>query len=823
MHDTTTSSDLQLEQTAKALNTHSLPVKRQTSPSPPATPPATESYQIIDIRPPENNQTSDAFCDSNLVESIISGLDQPFNNKKIPTLVLYDSRGLQLFDQITYLPEYYLTNAEIDILQRKCSEIVANIPDGSALIELGAGALRKTSLILNGLQESKRNITYYALDLDLQELERSLSSLGTFDNIKLIGLLGTYDDGIEWLSTKFDQNTPKTIMWLGSSVGNLNRQEAGEFIGRVQEQCMREGDNFLIGIDQRNDAKKVALAYNEPAGITREFIMNGLDHLNEMLEQPFIDRNNFEYISDYRQDEGRHVAHYKAVRDCVLNYRPSHGAVTEITVLKDEMIYVESSYKYSSSEMDSLLDTAGLDTIGRWTDSKNQYSLLMADKRPFHFVRGTELRQEQDKASFPGVPSEYAWDQLWKCWDLITQTVLTRDMMFERPIALRHYFIFYIGHIPAFLDIQLSRALGESYTEPVKYADIFERGIDPDMDDPSICNPHSEVPVNPDDWPKLDDIIEYLHTVRQRLRSLMQDGATGKRHITKRLGRIIWLTYEHEAMHLETLLYMLVQSPNIGSPQGVKPTIWDEPTTTTLSSAPLHMINAGTVTIGHDDIESLDDQQDLLPGTEFGWDNENPKRQVSVNSFSIQSRPVTNGEYLQYLKENDRLNEIPSSWLRLDDGQLLVKTVFGPCPLAAASDWPVCVSGEQASAYAAIKGMRLPTEKEMMLFRDQYQHYADTKPPNIGFSNWHPTSVDNNTTHLLGDVWEWTSSVWDSYDGFETSVVYPGYSADFFDGKHNVILGGSWATIPAIAERRSFRNWYQRAYPYVFAGFRCVL
>jgi hypothetical protein len=139
MHDTTTSSDLQLEQTAKALNTHSLPVKRQTSPSPPATPPATESYQIIDIRPPENNQTSDAFCDSNLVESIISGLDQPVNNKKIPTLVLYDSRGLQLFDQITYLPEYYLTNAEIDILQRKCSEIVANIPDGSAVIELGAG------------------------------------------------------------------------------------------------------------------------------------------------------------------------------------------------------------------------------------------------------------------------------------------------------------------------------------------------------------------------------------------------------------------------------------------------------------------------------------------------------------------------------------------------------------------------------------------------------------------------------------------------------------------------------------------------------------
>jgi L-histidine Nalpha-methyltransferase / hercynylcysteine S-oxide synthase len=690
-------------------------------------------------------------------------------------------------------------------------------------LTLYTSALRKTSLILKALQENRRNITYYALDLDLQELERSLSSLGTFDNVKLVGLLGTYDDGVEWLSTKFDKSTPKTIMWLGSSVGNLDREEAGQFIGRIQEQCMMEGDNFFIGIDQRNDPQKIALAYNEPAGITREFIMNGLDHINDMLEQPFIDRNNFEYISDYRQDEGRHVAHYKAVRDCVLKYRPSNGALTQIVVIKDEMIYVESSYKYSPAEMDTLVDTAGLDFNGRWTDSQNQYSMLMAEKRPFHFARGLELKREQDKADFPGVPSEHAWNQLWKSWDLVTQTVLTKDMMFERPIALRHFFIFYIGHIPAFLDIQISRALEESYTEPTEYVDIFERGIDPDMDDPSICNPHSEVPVNPEDWPKLDAIIEYSHRVRQRVRSLMQDCATGKRHMTKRLGRIIWLTHEHEAMHLETLLYMLVQSPNIHTPSGVKATSWDIHATTTLSNAPLHMVHAGSVTVGHDDIERLDDDQDLTPGNEFGWDNENPKRQVAVNSFKIQSRPVTNGEYYTYLKESDLLDKMPCSWLRSEDGQLMVKTVFGPCPLEAAADWPVSVSGYQAEAYAASKGMRLPTEHELIHFREQYQHHKDVKAPNIGFSNWHPTNVDNNNIHLLGDVWEWTSSVWDTHDGFETSIVYPGYSADFFDGKHNVVLGGSWATLPIMAERRSFRNWYQRAYPYVFAGFRCAV
>lgn len=130
----------QTEPTSKSSTAHGLPTKRPASPSPPATPPpATEPLHIIDIRSTPNNGTDDAFGDSNLVDSIIAGLDKPFNHKTIPTLVLYDNRGLQLFDQITYLPEYYLTNAEIDILKHKCDEILSHIPDGSAVIELGAG------------------------------------------------------------------------------------------------------------------------------------------------------------------------------------------------------------------------------------------------------------------------------------------------------------------------------------------------------------------------------------------------------------------------------------------------------------------------------------------------------------------------------------------------------------------------------------------------------------------------------------------------------------------------------------------------------------
>lgn len=112
----------------------------RASPSIPVAPLAgTAAYQIVDIRSTPSSGTGDVFCDSNLVQSIVAGLDKPYNCKSIPTLVLYDNRGLQLFDQITYLPEYYLTNAEIDILKNKCHELLPHIPDGSAVIELGAG------------------------------------------------------------------------------------------------------------------------------------------------------------------------------------------------------------------------------------------------------------------------------------------------------------------------------------------------------------------------------------------------------------------------------------------------------------------------------------------------------------------------------------------------------------------------------------------------------------------------------------------------------------------------------------------------------------
>lgn len=736
-------------------------------------------------------------------------------------------------------------------------------------------------------------MAYYALDLDQHELDKSLASLGEFQYVQLYGLLGTYDQGIPWISKHFtSSDVQKNFLWMGSSIGNQNRLESAMFLRRLQRMCMEPGDFFVIGFDKRNAPEKIELAYDDSYGVTGEFIMNGLDHVNRIMGQEnFVNRAEFTYDSVYQEKQGRHLSHYRALVDTTIHYKTPQKEYN-IQIEKDELIHVEHSYKYSLGEIQSILSAADLNMVDYWSDSKDQYRLVLAESRPFIFDRNLEhvrstlfpskelFKQEpincyhcnegqlttidnievetldhsllNTNKAWPteALPTLHEWQELWKSWDLVTQHMLNREtMLHETPIAFRHPFIFYLGHIPCFLDIQLSRhkvdnELGTTdLTEPKWFTDVFERGIDPDMDDPSQCNPHSVVPVDKSKWPSVELISAYQGSVRQRLQRLLaywESEAFGSQSSSwvdskparRRQMRIVWMCFEHEAMHLETLLYMLVQSPNVIPPEGVATPSWKIASRTSkhisispLSEAPTLKIHQGSVTLGHNDSESSDllNNRGRNSLQEFGWDNENPERQVDVADFEIQIRPVTNGEYYAYLEETHQNDAIPFSWI-VQDGKTFVRTVFGPCPLPYAQNWPVQTSYKEAKGYAEFKGHRLPSEAELVLFRD-FTAAGKVKErmnkwTNIGFENWSPTDVSNEQIHNLGDVWEWTDTVWDAHDGFEASIIYPGYSADFFDGKHHVISGGSWATHPRIAERRSFRNWYQCGYPYAFSGFR---
>jgi hypothetical protein len=155
------------------------------------------------------------------------------------------------------------------------------------------------------------------------------------------------------------------------------------------------------------------------------------------------------------------------------------------------------------------------------------------------------------------LPTLHDWAALWATWDAISQRMLPGDELAGKPIKLRNACIFYLGHIPGFLDIQLCKAAGTPATEPAGYHAIFERGIDPDVDNPEQCHDHSEIP---DEWPPVEDILAYQDRVRARLRSLYGGDDGRPEDVPAAVAEAVWLAFEHEAMHIETFLYMLLQS-----------------------------------------------------------------------------------------------------------------------------------------------------------------------------------------------------------------------------------------------------------------------
>lgn len=305
--------------------------------------------------------------------------------------------------------------------------------------------------------------------------------------------------------------------------------------------------------------------------------------------------------------------------------------------------------------------------------------------------------------------------------------MIPEEELLEQPIKLRNACIFYLGHIPTFLDIHVTRATRGKPTKPSYYSQIFERGVDPDVDDPEQCHSHSEIP---DSWPPASEILDFQARVRDRTRKLY---TSGQANSDRRISRALWLAYEHEIMHLETLLYMLVQSEKTLAPPGsIHPDF-----EALARQSQQHAVANKWFDIPAQDIEiGLDDPDDNSgPDHYFGWDNEKPKRFVHVPSFKAQGRPIINREYAQYL-EKTGTKQVPASWVptRRDsaagengetNGHYInqpvsddfirgkaVRTVYGAVPLRLALDWPVSASYDELSGCARWMGGRIPTMEE---------------------------------------------------------------------------------------------------------------
>jgi iron(II)-dependent oxidoreductase len=417
------------------------------------------------------------------------------------------------------------------------------------------------------------------------------------------------------------------------------------------------------------------------------------------------------------------------------------------------------------------------------------------------------------------------------------------DALYERPILQRHRIIFYIGHLEAFdWNLFHERVLGLRAFHP-EFDRLFAFGIDP---------VGGGMPTDqPSDWPSIGAVRDYVREIRAVLDEKLTQALLDSNFSTCdgfALGTLLNVAVEHRLMHAETLAYMLHQLPldrKVRQRESVN-----------LSTPPVDHrsieIPAGAVTLGLAREDGL-----------FGWDNEYEAHTVNVPAFAIDQYKVTNRQYLEFISaggyetrafwgdggnDSDSNNEDwnwksaqgishPAFWRR-EGNQWLYRTMFDDVPLPL--DWPVYVSQAEAKAYARWAGKSLPTEAEWQRASCSTEHGDERAYPqgnenaveglgNFDFARWNPVPVNAfpegrsafGVQGMLGNGWEWTATEFAPFPGFEPFSFYRGYSADFFDGKHFVMKGGS-ARTAACMLRPTFRNWFQAHYQFIYTGFRCV-
>ncbi len=385
----------------------------------------------------------------------------------------------------------------------------------------------------------------------------------------------------------------------------------------------------------------------------------------------------------------------------------------------------------------------------------------------------------------------------------------------DRPIPLRHPVIFYEGHLAAFSFNKLCReALGEASID-AHLERLFERGIDPS--DAADAARHER-----ESWPSRSAVAAFgARCDSAILRAIaMADLTDATASPLLERAQAAYCILEHEEMHHETLLYILHQLPleNKRTAGRAGAFYEREPIATGRVT-----VGAGTATLGA--------RRDVLP---FGWDNEFDETHVDVAAFEMDVNDVTNGDWLAFVRDG---GPQPSFWIERDGGFAL-RGMFETMPLPLT--WPVYVTNAQARAYAAWKNARLPTEAEYHRAafgapdgRERAFPWGDAPPDarfgNFDFARFEAEPVGINAAgksawgvyDLIGNGWEWTSTPFRPFAGFEPMASYPEYSADFFDEEHVIVKGASPVTNRNHV-RRSMRNWYRAEYPYVYATFRTV-
>jgi len=307
--------------------------------------------QLYDLHPPLDDFRTE----------VLAGLGRL--PKSVSPKFLYDKQGAELFDAICTLDEYYLTRTEMAILSTNAGEIATLIGDG-VLIEFGSGSSQKVRIILDAMPQMP---IYVGLDISKQHLQESCTQLAKdYPGLEAIAICTDYTQPLQLPDIPSIRNKHKIGFFPGSSIGNLEPQEAVQFLKNTAP-LLEQGD-LLIGVDLKKDKAVLEAAYDDSQGISANFALNLLTRINRELGADF-EVANFKYQAVYNP-VGRIEMYLISLVDQIV-----HLDDVEISFLAGELLRTENSYKYSISEFQEIATLAGFQSKRVWTDPQQLFSL----------------------------------------------------------------------------------------------------------------------------------------------------------------------------------------------------------------------------------------------------------------------------------------------------------------------------------------------------------------------------------------------------------------------------------------------------------------
>lgn len=720
---------------------------------------------------------------------------------------LYDAEGSRIFQEITRQPEYYPTRAEASILERRADAIRAAAGD-VPIVELGSGSSEKTRRLIRAWSDAGGPVRYVPIDIDpevVTEAARTLSE--EFEDLAITALATSYERGLDALAG----SSPMCVVFLGSTIGNLNPDETDDFLARL-ERTLAPGDTLLLGVDLVKDVATLEAAYDDAAGWSRAFTRNLFARMNRELGTA-VPVDSVDHVA-YWNDRLERIEIHARFSEPVEVRLDSIGR--RYRIAKGEMVLTEIARKYRIDRIETDLARFGFRLEERWTDEEERFALLLFRRIDEPVGPSVRMRLAARLRAIRRTTDDLV--------EALPEPALRRQVLPHlSPV------VWDLAHVAEFESLWLVGAV-----------DAVAGGREPtgELDEVYDATRIPREARGSVDHPDTADLLRRLRSVRREALDRLSE-APLEGHPLLEDGFVWRMVVQHEAQHQETILQSVARMDDVV----YEPAHRTPPPRPSLPpDTPMVLVPAGPFPLG-------------AGRNPAAYDNERPAHRVDLGAYWIDAAPVTNADFLAFVEdggygEDEAWSAAGLAWLEEEgaacplgwrrEGEGWVEASFGRVEPLVPARPVVHVSWFEADAYARWAGKRLPTEAEWEKAAawDPELSIARTwpwgeAPPGARLANLdartfapapvgaYPAGRSFYGCHqMVGDVWEWTSTEFGPYPGFEP-FPYPEYSEVHFGQGYRVLRGGSWATSSRVA-RATFRNWDWPRRRQIFAGFRCA-